>query len=276
MADRARTITAERLSERLPVENPGDEVGRLAVVFNETLARLEQSFDRLRRFTADASHELRTPLTALRTVGEVGLREPRDPAAYREVIGSMLEEVDRVTRLVESLLLLSRADAGQVPLRREPLEVSALVREVAERLGVLAEEKRVRVSVEAPPSPGVQGDPTLLRQALENLLDNAIRLSPEGGTVRIAVRDAGGALAIEVGDEGPGIAPEHRARVFDRFYRVDEARSRDRGGAGLGLAIAWWAVEAHGGRIELESEVGKGSTFRIVLPREGGTGGGAS
>ena len=274
MADRARAITADRLSERLPVGNTRDEVGRLAVVFNETLARLEQSFDRLRRFTADASHELRTPLTAIRTVGEVGLREPRDPAAYREVIGSMLEEVDRLSRLVDSLLLLSRADAGQVPLEVERLEASALLRSVAEPLSVLAEEKGVRIALDGTGPLDLDGDRSLLRRLLVNLLDNAIRESPAGATVRLAARAAGPDAVFEVADEGPGIPAEHRERIFDRFFRVDESRAREAGGAGLGLAIARWAVEAHGGRIEVDSSVGKGSTFRVVLPRDhGGKGG---
>jgi signal transduction histidine kinase len=149
MADRARTISASNLAERLPVENPDDEFGRLATVFNDTLARLEGSFEQLRRFTADASHELRTPLTAIRAVGEVGLREPRTPEEYREVVGSMLEEVDRLAQLVESLLTLSRADAGRIALRPETIDLTALAREVVGHLSVLAEEKRQTIEVEA-------------------------------------------------------------------------------------------------------------------------------
>jgi heavy metal sensor kinase len=266
MADRARTITAERLGERLPVITPDDELGHLATVFNETFARIERSFEQLRRFTADASHELRTPLTAIRSVGEVGLREHHNERGYREIIGSMLEEADRLGHLVESLLTLSRADAGQVKLRLERMDLAELAREVVNHLGVLAEEKRQTLSVEAAVPVSVIADRLVLRQALINLIDNAIKYSPEDGRVRIIVEDRSDGPTLEVADTGPGIATEHRAHIFDRFYRVDKARARELGGTGLGLAIARWAVEAHGGCIELESEDGTGSIFRIRLP----------
>jgi heavy metal sensor kinase len=266
MAERARCINAERLGERLPVSNPRDELGRLAAVFNETLARLEKSFQELRRFTADASHELRTPLTAIRSVGEVGLRKGREGQAYREVIASMLEETDRLGRLVDSLLTLSRADSGGVKLAREETDLTALAREVAGFLGTLAEEKRQAVLVEAEGPVQASVDPLVLRQAVINLVHNAIKYSPEGAPIRIQVRNGKEPPTIQVVDQGPGIAREHQERVFDRFYRVDPARSRELGGHGLGLSIALWAVEAHGGRIELVSEEGAGSSFRIVLP----------
>ncbi|MGE0826124.1 MAG: sensor histidine kinase [Candidatus Binatia bacterium] len=266
MADRARIITADRLGERLPVVNPDDELGSLATVFNNTFARLERSFEQLRRFTSDASHELRTPLTAIRSVGEVGLREHRDEAAYREIIGSMLEEADRLGRLVDSLLTLSRADAGQVKLTLESVDLAELARDVVNHLGVLAEEKRQPLSIEAAGSVPIIADRLVLRQAIVNLVDNAIKYSPEGGRVRVVAQDQPSSPILEVSDTGPGITTEHRERIFDRFYRVDKARSRELGGTGLGLAIARWAVEAHGGRIELESEEGKGSLFRIRLP----------
>ena len=265
MLERARTITAERLGERLPVENPGDELGQLAAVFNDAFGRLERSFEQLRRFTADASHELRTPLTAMRSVGEVGLREHRDAAAYRAIIGSMLEETDQLGRLVEGLLTLSRADGGNVLLKREGVDLADLAREVALHLGVLAEEKRQSFAVEASGPVPAWVDRLVIRQALINLVDNAVKYTPPGGSVRIVVRDGGPGPTVEVTDTGSGIAAEHRDRVFDRFYRIDKARSRDLGGAGLGLAIARWAVEAHGGRIDLDSVEGRGSTFRITL-----------
>lgn len=266
MADRARAITAERLSERLSVENSDDELGHLAVVFNETFARLEQSFEQLRRFTADASHELRTPLTAIRSVGEVGLRQRRNENAYREIIGSMLEEADQLGRLVDSLLTLSRADAGQVKLNPKRVDLADLAREVVNHLRVLAEEKRQTISVEATEPVHATVDRLVLRQAVINLVDNAIKYTPEGGRVWVVARNQPYNPTLEVVDTGSGIAAEHSERIFDRFYRVDKARSRELGGAGLGLAIARWAVEVHGGRIELESEEGEGSTFRIILP----------
>ena len=266
MADKARKITAESLGERLPVEDAEDEFGRLATVFNDTLSRLDDSFARLRRFTADASHELRTPLTAMRSVGEVALQRSLDRAAYRDVIGSMLEEVDRLTRLVESLLTLTRADAGRVPLAREAVDLGGLAGNVAEALRVLAEEKSQSLSLEAAGSVTATCDPITLRQGLINLLDNAIKYTPDGGVISVRVaRTADGEAVIEVRDTGAGIPPGHRERIFERFYRVDPGRARDAGGLGLGLAMTRWAVEAQGGRIELESEEGKGSLFRIVL-----------
>jgi heavy metal sensor kinase len=267
MAERARTITADRLGERLPVANPKDEVGQLATVFNDTLGRLESAFDRLRRFTADASHELRTPLTAIRAVGEVALRDQATPTACRPVVASMLEEADRLARLVDDLLVLSRADAAQALRQREDVDLDAMVREVASHLAVLAEEKQLTLDVRSPGLVRVRGDAAELRRALQNLLDNAIRYSPTSGTVGLDLEADEGFARICVTDQGPGIAPEHHERIFERFYRVDQARARASGGTGLGLAIASAAVEAHGGRIDLRSAVDHGSTFSIVLPR---------
>jgi len=267
MAHKAERISAERLNERLPIENPEDELGHLARAFNATLARLEAAFDQLRRFTADASHELRTPLTAIRSVGEVALQAPKSMTEYRDVIGSMLEETDRLTRLVDSLLTLSRADAGHIHLQRTDISLLGLVQEATSLVEVLAEEKRQRISVEGAPTLIVSVDRLILRQALVNLIDNAIKYSPAGAEILVRVT-AGkhSQLIVEVVDQGPGVPQEHQSRIFDRFYRVDSARSREWGGAGLGLAIARWAVEVHGGQISLESVEGQGSTFRVALP----------
>ena len=267
MAERARSINAEQLNARLPIDNPDDELGRLATVFNETFARLESSFDRMRRFTADASHELRTPLTAIRSVGEVGLRGRRDEAAYREIIGSMLEEVDRLALLVDRLLMLSRADTGEAKLSMDIVDVRLLAEEVAEQLGVLAEEKEQSIQVRFETAPSWIGDRVVLRQALLNLVDNAIKYTPAGGSIEIRVAQAADGTTIEVSDTGPGIPAELQSRIFDRFYRVDRARSRENGGTGLGLAIAKWAVEVNGGYLTVESAGGAGSKFRITLPQ---------
>jgi len=270
MAETARTITAESLSARLRVENERDEFGQLARVFNDTLARLEAAFEELRRFTADASHELRTPLAAMRSVGEVALQRSLSAAAYREVIGSMLEEVSRLTHLVESLLTLTRGDSGRIQPAFEMVSLNSLVGSVADNLKVLAEEKEQTLTIDAGSPVSVRCDPAILRQGLVNLLDNAIKYTPPAGTIRLAVNQRGsGEVAIEVRDSGPGIAAAHQARIFERFYRVDDARSRDHGGVGLGLATARWAVEANGGRVEVESEQGSGALFRIVLPAPG-------
>ena len=266
MARRASEINAERLGARIDVENPHDEIGLLAQAFNETLSRLEGSFEQLKRFTSDASHELRTPLTAIRSVGEVGLQKDGDREHYREVVGSMLEEAGRLGRLVESLLTISRADSGQIRLERATIGLLPLVQEASFLLDVLAEEKGQTLSLEGDDSIRVRADSVVLRQVIINLVDNAIKYSPRNGhiTVRVLRRDSLTAC-IEIEDCGPGIPPEHRDKVFDRFYRIDEGRSREAGGAGLGLAIAKWGAEAHSGCVELESSAA-GSVFRLILP----------
>ncbi|WP_129125259.1 sensor histidine kinase [Geomonas oryzae] len=267
MTARAGAITAERLSERLPVENPDDEFGRLALMLNGTFARLEDSFERLRRFSADASHELRTPLTALRSVGEVGLQRELDVAGCREVIASMLEESDRLTRLVDSLLTLSRGDAGVLTATRERVDLREMAAEAAEMIGVLAEEKGQVIGMQGEQGVCAMVNPEMLRQALINLLDNAVKYSPQQGRIEVRVhRTERGEAALEVQDQGPGIAREHQELIFDRFYRADPGRSREQGGAGLGLAITRQAVELNGGRIELESEAGQGCRFTLLFP----------
>jgi heavy metal sensor kinase len=266
IAARARQITGESLEGRLPVPNPHDELGQLVTVFNATLARLENSFGELRRFTADASHELRTPLTALRAVGETALRsEAEDTKGLREALASMLEEARRLSDVVDALLLLARADIGGVSPSLQQVDLAGLLNEVRETLLVLAEEKSQQIEIAAEPI-AVRADRELLRLALLNVVHNAIRYSGEGLMVGLRVRRSDANVVVEVTDQGPGIAPEHRQKIFERFYRVDQARSRASGGVGLGLAIARWAIERQGGHIELESELGQGSLFRIVMP----------
>lgn len=267
MAHQAEKINAENLSERLPIQNPEDEFGKLASIFNHTLTRLQNAFERLQRFTADASHELRTPLTALQSVGEVALQEDLDAGAYRDRIGSMLEETARLTRLVDSLLLLTRADRGELLLSRKEHDVTKLVEKAVEDMRIMAEEKNQRLMTSL--QSGTKGcvDEDTLRRALVNVLDNAIKYTPQGGTISVQLQEGEGQLIIEVTDTGPGIAAAHREKIFDRFYRIEKDRSREIGGAGLGLAITKWAVEANGGRIELESKQNHGSTFRILLPK---------
>jgi heavy metal sensor kinase len=262
MTERARMISAERLSERLPVHNPDDEMGRLAIVFNETLGRLEASFDQMRRFTADVSHELRTPLTSIRSVGEVGLRGHRDEQTYRSIIGSMLEEADRLASLVDRLLTLSRAETRQASLSVESIDLRELTEDVAAHLGVLAEERRQALTIDIKGAPHALADRLVVRQALINLVDNAIKFSGVGGSIRIEAAETGGHAVIDVTDSGPGITGEARERIFDRFYRATTSAT----GTGLGLSLARGAVEANGGRLTLESSDAAGSRFRITLP----------
>lgn len=266
MTERARLITAERLSDRLPVAHPDDEMGRLATVFNETLGRLEASFEQMRQFTADVSHELRTPLTAIRSVGEVGLREHRGDMEYRSIIGSMLEEADRLASLVDRLLMLSRTETGQSKAAREEFDLRDVAEEVASHLGVLAEEKRQTIAVECAGTPRVRADRLGLRQAVINLVDNAIKFSPIGGRVTIRVAETPRAATLEVADSGPGIDAESQTRIFDRFFRGATSAGAAPG-TGLGLSIAKGAVEASAGRLTLENTEAGGATFRITLPR---------
>lgn len=265
MAMHARRITAEQLHERLDVRAAGEELEQLGDAFNATLARLEASFAQLRRFTADASHEIRTPLTVLRSVGEVALQGDKSEAEYREVIGAMLEEVDRLSRLADDLLAIARAEAGQKSYKFESVDLWLLAGEVVEQLGVLAEERGQSLSVDGEPT-AIDGDRLSLRQALVNLVDNAIKYSPEGARVTVRVRGNAEFATLAVDDEGPGIAPEHAEKIFERFYRVDRSRAREIGGTGLGLSLVKLTAEAHGGKAEVASTVGRGSTFKIIFP----------
>jgi heavy metal sensor kinase len=263
MARQARRISSESLSKRLPNPNPNDELGRLATVFNETLVRLEASFAELQRFTADASHELRSPLTALRAVGEVALRNGNDPVTLRETIGSMLEEAQRLTDLVDALLTLARMDATKADTVREEVNIATLLDEVRDQFEVLANEKHQTITVICPGDVAVQADRTLLHLALVNLVHNAIQHAPRDSQISITTMRSARKIDILVKDNGPGIPRQYHEKIFERFFRVDKARSRAHGGAGLGLAIAKQAVERNGGRIILEDNSPEGSVFRV-------------
>lgn len=262
----ARRLSNQSGLKQIAITNPHDEIGELEIFFNELLQRLEGSYVELDRFAGDVSHELRTPLTAMRAVGEVALRE-RNPAILYDAVGSMLEEIRRMNQLIDRLLLLTRGDSDKWPVRPKPAPVRNALVEVCETLGMVAEEKQQRLQIVCPDQLKAVFDPALLRLALVNLTQNAIRYSPPHKDVVLSGRDTGNAVVIEVADQGLGIAPEHRDKIFQRFYRVDEARSRAEGGVGLGLAIVKWSVERMGGAVELESKVGQGSTFRIRLAR---------
>ena len=262
----ARRVSAKDLSQRLNLRLPDDEVGRLARTFDEMIARLDDAFRRQRQFTADASHELRTPLTAIKGQVEVALRRRRDAAAYREVLQAVNEEVDRLIRLVGSLLTLARADAGQIPIALETVSLPELVAGAVEQVDPVAKQRDIELSASAGPAVTLQADEDLLLQLLLNLLDNAIKHTPAGGRVTVGWRVNGRQVELWVRDTGVGIAGEHLAHIFDRFYRVDKARSRAEGGVGLGLSICRWIAEAHGGHISVRSAPGQGSTFTAGLP----------
>lgn len=266
MAAEANRITADDLSRRLPVANPHDELGRLASVFNVTLDRLQGSFDALDRFVADASHELRTPLTTLRSVGEVGLRRSRTVEEYREIIGSMLEEAQRLQLLIQRLLELASAEGGAADVHRTPIRIDEYATACVNELSILAEYKRQQIQLESVPCTA-ETDPVLFRQALQNLVDNAIKYSPDGGLIRVAIRDGVDAVEVSVTDEGVGISPENRIHLTDRFFRPDRGRGRNSGGFGLGLSITKAYMRVTGGSLEYEPVEPKGSTFRLVLPK---------
>ena len=259
-----RRLSVKGLSQRLPVKNPHDEAGQLAAGLNELLEQLASSFAELDRLTADVSHELRTPLTAMRAVGEVALRE-RNPAILHDAVGSMLEEIMRMNQLIERLLLLTRSEESEMPLEMEAGLVRKVLVEVNEALSLVAGEKQQQLQTECPEHLLAVFDPALLRLALLNLTQNAIRYSPAGKQIKLRAYAEQDEAVVEVADEGPGIAPEHQEKIFERFYRVDKARSRAEGGVGLGLAIVKWSVERMGGTVGLESAPGRGSVFRIRL-----------
>ncbi len=270
LIQRARQIAFNRdLSQRMGVAHGDDEVGRLAATLDDMIERLEGAFQRQQQFTADASHELRTPLAILRSSADLALSQDRTPEEYREVLASMRQEINRMSKVVNDLLVLSRADAGEAQLEREELSSRDLVEAVVDNARPLADEHGLVLEVGDVADVAFLGDETRLTQLLLNLIDNAIKYTPPGGTVTVRSEAVDGWLLLEVRDTGVGIAPEDQARIFERFYRVDKARSREAGGTGLGLAIVRWIAEAHGGRVGVEATPGGGSTFRVWLPLQG-------
>jgi two-component system, OmpR family, heavy metal sensor histidine kinase CusS len=266
MAAEADQITATRLDRRLEVPNPGDELGRLGATLNGMITRLERSFEETRRFTADAAHELRTPLAVMRNVAEVALRLPREPEHYRRVLGDVLEEVERLTRLAEQLLFLCREDAGLVPMVMKGVRLDEVVRDAAEHMSVVAGAKGLTLEGGDLASCPIRADADQIRRLLFNLLDTAIKFTPAGGTVRVSLERSDGRARLAIADTGVGIPAEHIPHVFERFYRVDPSRGQDIEGTGLGLAICRSIAEAHGGEIRIESEVGQWTRAILTLP----------
>jgi heavy metal sensor kinase len=268
MNSQTQRISAENLSARLDVTNSRDELGHLATTINELLARLENAFKEQQRFIADASHELRTPLAVLRGETEVALGKTRTVDEYQQSLSLIQDEAERLSRIVEDLFILARQPINtRAALNKERVSLNDAVRDCARAAQVLAFRKGVRLKLEKDsPSIALNGDEDLIKRMLLNLLDNAVKYTPAGGEISLALVRQNGNAEIVVRDTGIGIPAEAQPRVFDRFYRVDKARARTMGGAGLGLSIAQWIVEVHGGSINLASTPGHGSTFTIVLP----------
>lgn len=262
----ARTISEQDLHRRVNVRAPDDELGELVRTFNMMLERLESTFGSLHRFTADASHELRAPLSVMRSQVEVALNRPREPADYERVLRSVLDQVQHLTRISDQLLLIARADAGELHPEKEDIDVVDFIHELALPWQAAAETRRLEFAVEVPDAGELRADPELTRRAIDNLLDNAFRYAPELSTVRLAVRQEGLNWVFEVSDEGPGVPAEQRERIFERFARGDSARTRIGGGAGLGLALSSAIATAQGGGLELVDRPGPGATFRLRLP----------
>jgi len=279
----ARMITSQNLNQRIAPVKMKDEISRLIETFNEMISRLDQSFRQVKQFSSDASHELKTPLTILKGEVEVTLRKERSLQEYQQTLKSNLEEINRMSQIVEDLLLLSRADAGEVGLNKEDIDLSEIFDEVVTQMDMLTTSRKLRLfALNHHQDIHMFGDALRIRELFINLIENGIKYTEQGGTIRVALskeyeplgkNSSGGTegekeefAKIVVSDTGIGIAKEDQERIFDRFFRVDKARSREEGGSGLGLSICKWIIEAHQGEIRVESELGKGSSFIVKLP----------
>jgi len=267
MAARAQKITSRSLHERMPVSDTGDELQQLSLSLNRMIERLEEAFHHISRFSADASHELRTPLTIMRGELETAIQNPTIDSDSREVLGTVLEETVRLSKIVDQLLTMARLDAGEAFLELSRFDFAALVRTTVEHMRLLADEKKIALTVEASGPIQVEGDRSRLQQVVVNLLDNAIKYTPQGGSVTVAVDIEANAAVLKVADTGIGISEEAQAHIFERFYRTDKARSRRMGGTGLGLSIVKSIGAAHGGQVSVQSTEGRGTTFRFAIPR---------
>ena len=267
MSIQAESISARNLDERLSIGNTKDELGHLAGVFNELLSRLDGSFRAMREFIADASHELRTPLAIIRGEADVALSQERESTEYKDALAIIQDEAKRLSRVVDDMMALARADAGQRRLRIDEFYLNDLVEECCRAATVLTVREGVTLTLKPMSDIAFSGDVDLLRRMFMNLLDNAIKYTSSGGSISVEVEREPENLKIIVSDTGIGIPADQAPHVFERFYRVDKARSRADGGSGLGLAIAKWVAEAHKGSIDLVSSPGQGSKFTVSLPR---------
>ena len=265
--DTAREIgQGQELSKRIPVLKIKDELGQLALTFNEMMNRLENSFAQMRQFSSDASHELRTPLTVLKGQNELILSKQRKPEEYQEVISSNLEEINYMSKVLEDLFVLSKSDENQVNLDYKPVDLRALVEEVCKHAEILAEEKNIKIIIAFLEPIEIKGDEVRLRQMVWNVLQNGIKYTQQGGELKISLQNEVDFALLTIQDTGIGIPEEDLPLIFNRFYRVDKARTRDEGGSGLGLSICRQIAEAHKGKIEVESKLGIGTRFKIRLP----------
>ena len=267
ITEAARKIGAQDLGQRLKVPKAGDELERLADTLNGMLGRLEAAFQRITKFTADASHELRTPVSVMRTSAEIALRKPRSEAEYRETLGQILHESERLSQLIEQLLILARSDAGSSVLPMIRIDLTKPLRSACQQASILAEKKQLAFSEKMPAKPlWVHGDSPSLERMFLVLLDNAVKYTPDGGSIAVDLNAENGFAVTAIRDTGIGVAQEDIPHVFERFYRADPARTRDLGGSGLGLAIGNWIAQVHGGEIRIESEISRGSCFQVRLP----------
>ena len=279
----ARMITSQNLNQRIIPPKVQDEISRLIETFNEMISRLDQSFRQIKQFSSDASHELKTPLTILKGEVEVMLRKERTPQEYQQTLKSNLEEINRMSQIVEDLLILSKTDTGEIRLNKEDISLTGILNEVVAQMDMLAKSKNLYLSTSNHYQDiHIFGDALRIRELFINLIENGIKYTEGGGSIHIGLekeselsvgnqsdwmkREKGKFAKIIVSDTGIGIAKEDREKIFDRFFRVDKARSREQGGSGLGLSICKWIVEAHQGEIKVESELGKGSSFIVILP----------
>jgi heavy metal sensor kinase len=266
IASKAEHITSNSLNERLATRGTDDEMDHLIRTINEMIARLESSFKRIAEFTADASHELKTPLCALRGEAEVLLSRRRTPEEYQEGLGNLIERFDFLNRMLNDLIILSKFDSSQMELEGIPVRLDLLITDISNLFQVLSEQKRITLEMNTIQETMVLGDKARLQQLFTNLIDNAIKFTPEGGTIQIAVERNEGFAQVMIKDNGIGIPKEEQEKIFKRFYSVDKSRSKETGGVGLGLSICKWIAKAHQGKIEVDSELNQGSTFTVYLP----------
>ena len=264
---KAKEISAENLDEKISVNLPDDEIGELAKTFDSMMKRLKESFDELRQFSADVSHELRTPLTILKGEIELALKSDRDPEYYKKTLKSALEEVERLKRIVEDLLFLSKAEAGKITYRLTKVDILDVILSVINVLKLPIKQKNIKLDIKGEPETFVKGDENLLKQLIYNLVENAIKYNRKNGKIEIKIDRDEKYIILTIKDTGYGIPEEHLNKIFNRFYRVDKARTRSEGGLGLGLNIVKKIVELHNGKIEVKSKLNEGTTFVIYIPK---------